>query len=102
MAVMRLARFTGRPNQSPARGSATPSAAPARSWGKSLALLVRGVDQRERRRQQRHGLDGGEHGSVADRLDEPHWRFDHLVGERFQTHGKLPELVERAPPRRGA
>ncbi len=34
-AVIRLARLTGRPNQSPARGSAWPSAAPARSWGKS-------------------------------------------------------------------
>ena len=34
-AVIRLARFTGRPNQSPARGSAWPIAAPARSCGKS-------------------------------------------------------------------
>src|SRR5271154_2825364 len=33
---MRLARFTGRPNQSPALLSAGPRATPARSWGKSL------------------------------------------------------------------
>ena len=33
--VIRLARLTGRPNQSPARERAAPIAMPARSWGKS-------------------------------------------------------------------
>jgi len=35
IAVMRLARLTGRPYQSPPRLSASPDATPTRSWGKS-------------------------------------------------------------------
>ena len=73
--VMRLARLTGRPNQSPARGSASPSGGAGAQLREVLALGVGGVDQVERRLQQRLGLGRGEHRGVADRLDEPHRRL---------------------------
>ena len=56
IAVMRLARLTGRPNQSPARGEGDPDGRAGAQLREVLALGVGGVDQAERRVQQRLGL----------------------------------------------
>ena len=92
---MRLARLTGRPNQSPARGSAWPIAAPARSCGKSSPSASAASIRLSVAAEQRLGLGRGEHRGVADRLDQPHRRLGDVAGERFQTHRQAAELVGR-------
>ena len=92
---MRLARLTGRPNQSPARGRASADGRARAQLGEVLALGVGGVEQPERGVEQRLGLGRGEHRGVADRLDQPHRRLGDLGGERFQAHRQAAELVGR-------
>ena len=60
-----------------------------------LALGVGRVDQPEGGAEQRLRLGRGEHGGVADRLDQPHGRLGDLAGERFQAHREPSELVRR-------
>ena len=78
IAVSRLARFTGRPYQSPARFRAGPNAIPARSWGNPVPRRRR-PQRAAARLDERIDLRRDEHHRVADRLDHPHRQL-HDVG----------------------
>ena len=88
---MRLARFTGSPNQSPPRASATPCARPPRSRGKSGAL---GVGRRQEGvgcGEQRPGLRCDEHRAVAEGLHEGHRRVGDGGRDGRQALGDVAE-----------
>ena len=91
--VTRLARFTGLPNQSPARLTAMPAASPTRNGGSRLFLSRRRPEAH--RLEQRHRVGADEHHLVADRLDEPHGRDDDVAGQTGQPVGETLQLLRR-------
>ena len=102
IAVTRLARFTGRPYQSPARAQRLSARDAGPQQREVLALGLGCLDQPERRLDHRPGLWPDDHRRVTDHLHQPHRRLDHRRRKLAQTAGHGPERrrVERlAEPR---
>ena len=92
--VMRLARLTGRPYQSPARDERGADGDAARSCGKS-SPSASAASTRSSAASTSAGLGADEHDRVADRLDQAHGRRGALGGQRLEAVGHAPELVGR-------
>jgi hypothetical protein len=74
-AVTRAATFTGLPNQSPARLTASPAATPALSRGRPLAAAASMSSRTDHR--------------ITNGLDEPNGRDRQPAGEAFKRSAAL-------------
>ena len=90
--MRRLARFTGRPYQSPRAGQRVACGQAAACRAARRRRSRRALDQVEHASGQRVGVGRHEHRGVADRLDQPHRRLDRVA----------PPVARSAPPPRRA
>ena len=97
MSVILLARFTGRPYQSPARERAAPRATPARRLGKPCALDLGGLDQRDCGIEQGIVVGRDQHRRVAQHLHKAHGRIGELARQLVESPDDRGQLFRRQP-----